>query len=83
MTILIAPTKFLLSEIACTPTLEGGIGSVMLGEPLELADGRFACCHPWNEVDTAWLGDYVQNIEGAEVLKSDIIPYPVKKSMLD
>jgi len=82
MAILIVPNKDILTEIACTPDLEGGIGPVLLGEPLELADGRFACCHPWNEVTLDWLAGYVQSITGAEVVESDVLPYPVKESVI-
>lgn len=79
MAILIVPTKTILNEIACTPDLEGGVGPVLIGVPLELADGRFACCHPWNEVTIDWLAGYVQSISGAEVLETDVLPYALKE----
>lgn len=80
MAILIAPTQALLDKIACTPDLENGVGPVVLGVPLELADGRLACCHPWSEVTIDWLTGYVQGISGAEVLETDVLPYALKQS---
>ncbi len=78
MAILIVPTRELLDEIACIPNLDGGIGPVMMGIPVELADGRFAVVHPWHDVSIDWLTAYVSGIEGAEVLEGDTLPYPVK-----
>lgn len=82
MAILIA-NRNILDEIACTPALEDGIGPVLLGVPVELEDGRFACCHPWDEATIDWLAAYVQGIDGAEVLEIDVLPYAVKKTAHD
>lgn len=77
--ILIVPKKELADEIACTPDIEDGVGPVMLGIPIELKDGRFAYIHPWNYVTVDWLKGYTLSIKGAEVLETDILPYPVKE----
>lgn len=69
MAILIVPNQELLDEIACTPNIEGGIGSVMMGTPLEAKDGRLAVCHPWSQVSMDWLSAYTANIAGAEVVE--------------
>ena len=68
MAVLVTPNRDILDEIFCTPDLEGGIGPVLIGDPLIGVDGRCAVCHPWNEVSEDWLAAYVQGIQGAQVL---------------
>lgn len=82
MAILVVPNKTLLDEIVCTPDLEGGVGPVLIGTPIELADSRLACCHPWTEVITDWLTAYVVGIAGAEVIAGEVLPYPVKNVVI-
>lgn len=81
MAVLILSNQVIADEIACTPDLEGGVGSTMLGTPLKLADGRLAYVHPWNEVTIDWLSSYTQNTTGAEILEADVLPYPVKETL--
>jgi|GEM_PF-2169928 hypothetical protein len=81
MAILIVPSKSLLDELIFTPNLDGE-GSVKMGMPVELADGRFAVIHPWQEVSVDWLTAYVQGIAGAEVLEANSLPYPVKERII-
>ncbi len=80
MAILIVPNRDILEEIACTPKLDGE-GPVMMGTPVELADGRLAVIHPWGDVSIDWLAAYIAGIKGAEVLETDALPYPVKERL--
>jgi len=55
---VIFPSKEAADEVMVTPDLEGGIGPVMLGDPVTAVDDRVAYCHPWNEVSLDWLEGY-------------------------
>ena len=72
MAILIVPNQEILNEIACTPDIEGDVGAVMMGVPLEAKDGRLAVCHPWGKVSIDWLTAYTKGIAGAQVV--DVLP---------
>lgn len=78
MAVLIVPNLELADEIFATPDFDPCPEPVKLGTPLELADGRFAYCHPWAEVVVDWLSAYVADVTGAEVIEGEL-PYPVKE----
>lgn len=80
MAILIVPTQAIADEIFATPQFDPSPDPVLLGTPLELADGRLAFVHPWPEIVVDWLSGYCQNINGAEVIEGDALPYEVKQS---
>lgn len=50
--------KAVADEVQVTPDLEGGIGPVLLGDPVTADDGRVAYKHGWNEVSLDWLIGY-------------------------
>lgn len=65
----LATANAVLSEIAATPDIEGGIGPVWVwydpDNPANTicyaggSDGRKMIAHPWSDVDRAWLGAYL------------------------
>lgn len=71
MTVLITSDPAILAEIASTPAIEGGMGPVAIGIPVESSDGRYAISHPFAGVDRAWLEAYVaEEYPGTQVLDS-------------
>lgn len=80
MAILIVPNQAILDEIAATPDIEGGIGPVMMGTPLEAKDGRFAVCHPWNRVSIDWLTAYTKGAAKAEIVDELPKDFEVKEN---
>ena len=68
---VIFKSKEIADEVVCTPDLEGGIGPVMLGDPVTAEDGRVAYNHPWSEVSEGWLTGYGGTV--AEELPKDFV----------
>lgn len=60
MVTVVTRNAALFADMLCTPDVEGGIGPVMFGVPL-VEDGsnpRYACIHPFAEIDRAWIEAY-------------------------
>lgn len=81
-TFLISPNKALLDEIYASPAFDPAPKPVLIGTPIELADGRLCVAHPWDEVVTDWLTGYVAGIAGAEVIEAETLPYAVKEVLI-
>lgn len=68
----------LWQEIGYTPDLEDGIGPVAIGDRLVLADETgtlwYLVCHPFAEVDGAWLEAYTSGDNPPVVVFGDVIP---------
>jgi hypothetical protein len=85
-----ATADAVLREIAATPDLDGGIGSVWVWyDPdgalntvgyAQGADGRCMIAHPWPAVDRDWLEAYLA--AWPEVLTLDAVPGDWKWSSL-
>ena len=45
-------------EIDVTPSIEGGVGAVKLGETVAGRNGGFALHYPFREVDSDWIEAY-------------------------
>lgn len=86
MTVLVFKDKITadteLKEIAATPNIEGGIGSVWVwhqpdGTANDIqyctgADGRCAIAHPWSQVERDWLEAWFNGVAGVQIL--DALP---------
>lgn len=73
MAVLVTRNPALFADISCTPALDGGIGPVKIGIPL-VEDGtnpRYAACHPFAEIDQAWISAYCSgDTPSVEILDS-------------
>ena len=81
--VIVFPTKELFNqitqEIACTPSLEDGVGHVWLWydpdsevnvvTPNIGADGRCAVAYPWSKVDCDWLEAYLATWPDVKLMK--------------
>ena len=66
---LIVPNQAILDEIGVTPDLEGGVGPVKLGVPIQSKDGRLAVCHNWAMATKNWFESYLSGVAGYLVVE--------------
>ncbi|MFA4971950.1 MAG: hypothetical protein WC683_05005 [bacterium] len=78
MVVVIAANRAVFDEICCLPSIEGGVGAVLIGDLLEAEDGRVAFAHPLAEVDRDWLAAYTSGenppLRIVDALPADFIP---------